>query len=108
MPIVDFQVKLSKGVKAFKCYVALQRRQTLDRGPNKAVFKRLGECESILNERSGNGSPRSESSDSNNAPVPISESRDDVLDGEVEFVQVAGAGLHTGYGPGELSVLWVV
>src|SRR5208337_363830 len=91
---INLEIQLAEGIKALKLHVALKRRKAFDGCANEAVFKRLSERQSIFNDRPGKGGPGSESFDSNNMTIPVSGPWNQVLNGEMKLVEVAGTGFH--------------
>src|SRR5271170_4448343 len=76
LSFIDHQIQLSERIEALELRVALQRRQTLNRRADVAVFERLREGQSIFYERPGNRGPRSESLDTDYVTIAVSGSRD--------------------------------
>ncbi len=79
------QIALGVRVHALQRRISLERRKTVNWSAHKAILERLRERQLVSNKRPRKCSPRSSSADANNAAVPVSQAREDILDRIVVF-----------------------
>src|SRR6266853_3916412 len=104
----QIDIDLAEGVETFEFRVTLELWQTRDRYAEETVLERLGECDFILPQRSGDGDAWSGGLDSDEFAGTLPGPNEKVLYGEMEIVEVSGPSLDFGNGAREPAIFGVV
>src|SRR5271166_1031432 len=104
----DLEIHLAERIETLQSHVAAQRRETIDRSADEAVFEGLGERDAIVQQGAGKGRSWGEGFYANDVAIPVSSPRNQVLYGEMKLVEIAGAGFYTRNRAGELSIFRIV